>query len=204
LGTVAQNLIDLIHFQVIENPLKYAMEILDKNNTGELSIQTIAEDDLLKNILLTNPSSENNDTESVTQDLLKLFNNQGNARDRISIQNQLKPILIESFNNETNSINTECMGKIYSIWIKSHSNLSPTLDIIGNVSSSINILILNGENDSQTTIQQALLLNQKLDEKGHVNELITYPNLGHLFYPSSIWLTGLGPIELNVLGDLYA
>jgi len=173
------------------------MEILDKNNTGELSIQTIAEDDLLKNILLTNPSSENNDTESVTQDLLKLFNNQVNARDRISIQNQLKPILIESFNNETNSINTECMGKICPIWIKSHSNLSPTLDIIGNVSSSINILILNGENDSQTTIQQALLLNQKLDEKGHVNhELITYPNLGHLFYPSSIWLTGLGPIEL--------
>ena len=29
--------------------------------------------------------------------------------------------------------------------------------------------------------------------------LITYPNLGHLFYPSSQWLTGIGPFEQYVL-----
>jgi hypothetical protein len=34
--------------------------------------------------------------------------------------------------------------------------------------------------------------------------LITYPNLGHLFYPSSEWSTGIGPIEPYVLADLYA
>jgi len=34
--------------------------------------------------------------------------------------------------------------------------------------------------------------------------LITYPNLGHLFYPSFQWSTGIGPIEPYVLADLYA
>ena len=46
--------------------------------------------------------------------------------------------------------------------------------------SSINILLLIGENDSQTPVQQALLLNQKLDEKGHKShELKSYPNLNN-------------------------
>ncbi|MGC2571810.1 MAG: hypothetical protein WA364_09895, partial [Candidatus Nitrosopolaris sp.] len=31
-----------------------------------------------------------------------------------------------------------------------------------------------------------------------------YPNLGHTFYPSSEWLTSIGPIQPYVLADLYA
>jgi hypothetical protein len=34
--------------------------------------------------------------------------------------------------------------------------------------------------------------------------LITYPNLGHVFYPSSQWQTSDGPIPQYVLADLYA
>jgi hypothetical protein len=34
--------------------------------------------------------------------------------------------------------------------------------------------------------------------------LTTYPNLGHTFYPSSEWQTALGPIQQDVLSDLYA
>jgi dipeptidyl aminopeptidase/acylaminoacyl peptidase len=56
---------------------------------------------------------------------------------------------------------------------------------------NIGILILNGENDSQTPVQQALLLQQRLAELNHPDHiLITYPNLGHSFYPSSQWSTG--------------
>ena len=44
-------------------------------------------------------------------------------------------------------------------------------------------LILNGENDTQTTVQQALALKQKLDEQGHTNpELITIQTFG-IFLP---------------------
>ena len=82
--------------------------------------------------------------------------------------------------------------------------MTPNLSIIGNVSKSTGILILNGENDSQTPVQQAFLLQQRLTEVNHPDHtLITYPNLGHAFYPSSQWKQ-IGPIQHNVLADIYA
>jgi uncharacterized protein len=80
------------------------------------------------------------------------------------------------------------------------------LNIIGNVHpATTSILILQGENDSQTPLQQAFLLQQRLTELRHPDHtLITYPNLGHLFYPSSEWQTAAGPIQQYVLADLYA
>ena len=34
--------------------------------------------------------------------------------------------------------------------------------------------------------------------------MITYPNLGHEFYPSSQWQTKQGPIQQYVLADIYS
>jgi hypothetical protein len=63
---------------------------------------------------------------------------------------------------------------------------------------------MNGENDSQSTVQQAFLLEQRLTEVNHPDHtLITYPDLGHLFSPSSQWFTEFGPIEQYVLSDLH-
>jgi hypothetical protein len=65
--------------------------------------------------------------------------------------------------------------------------------------------MLNGENDTQTPVQQAFVLQQRLTEVNHPDHtLITYPNLGHVSYPSSQWSTGIGPIQEYVLADLYA
>jgi uncharacterized protein len=76
---------------------------------------------------------------------------------------------------------------------------------VGNIPNSIGILILDGENDIQAPVQQALLLQQRLTELNHPDHmLITYPNLGHLFYPSSQWTTATGPIQQYVLVDLYS
>jgi hypothetical protein len=62
------------------------------------------------------------------------------------------------------------------IWLE--SNLEPNLSIIGNVSKSTGILLLNGENDVQTPVQQVFLLQQRLTEVNHPDHtLITYPNL---------------------------
>src|SRR6476661_8946302 len=95
--------------------------------------------------------------------------------------------------------------KADGVWYKPLFSLIPTLSIIGNVSKSTGILILNGENDSQTPVQQAFLLQQRLTEVNHPDHtLITYPNLGHAFYPSSQWSTGVGPIQQYVLADIYA
>ena len=52
--------------------------------------------------------------------------------------------------------------------------------------------MLNGQNDSITPVQQAFLLQQTLTDNRHPDHtLITYPNLGHFFYPSSEWQTRL-------------
>lgn len=62
-----------------------------------------------------------------------------------------------------------------------NQKILPNLSIIGNISKYTSILIINGENDSQTTVQQAFLLQQRLTDVEYPNHtLITYPNLGHL------------------------
>ncbi len=125
--------------------------------------------------------------------------------DSISIDKQLKPLLIKDYENITAFNSLRCNNiEGCPVWYRSHFSLKPTLSIIGNVSKTTGILILNGENDSQTPVQQAFLLQQRLTEVNHPDHtLITYPNLGHAFYPSSEWKTGIGPIQQNVLADLY-
>src|ERR687884_1997555 len=90
-------------------------------------------------------------------------------------------------------------------YAKSFLALEPNLSTISKVPSNTSILIMNGENDTQTPVQGALLLQQKLTETNHPDHiLITYPNLGHEFYPSSEWQTQNGPIPPYVLADLYS
>jgi pimeloyl-ACP methyl ester carboxylesterase len=209
MGTPAQNLRDLLHYQAVSLPSEYATQVLDKNRTGLISIQQIAKDPLLRNLLV--PSSvvhtflRTNNTKIITNTLVKKFGNNTIEAGYMSIDKQLKPLLIKRYENITAFNLLKCNHAECSMWFRSEFSLIPTLSIIGNVSKSTGILILNGENDSQTPVQQAFLLQQRLTEVNHPDHtLITYPNLGHAFYPSSQWSTGIGPIEQYVLADLYA
>ena len=145
-----------------------------------------------------------NNTNAITNTLVKDFG----TNDSINIDKQLDPLLMKSYENMTAFNLSKCQSlTICPIWLRSHLSLIPTLSIVENVSKSTGILILNGENDSQAPVQQAFLLQQRLTEANHPDHtLITYPNLGHLFYPSSQWSTGIGPgpIQQYVLADLYS
>lgn len=89
--------------------------------------------------------------------------------------------------------------------LRSYLLSNDTLSIIGNITSSVGVLVLQGENDTDTPVQQAFLIQQKLTEAKHpAHSLITYQNLGHYFYPSSQWIETVGPIEEYVLADLFA
>ncbi len=210
MGTVAQNLRDLLHYQEVSLPSEYATQVLDKNHTGLISIQQIAKDPVLRHLLV--PSSvlltflRTNNTKVITNALVNKFGNNTIESGYISIDKQLKPLLIKGYENVTAFNLSKCNNlEGCPVWYKSLFSLIPTLSIIGNVSKSTGILILNGENDSETPVQQAFLLQQRLTEVNHPDHtLITYPNLGHVFYPSSQWVTGTGPIEQYVLADLYA
>ena len=203
MGTVAQNLRDVVFYQTVPLPLEYAARVLDKNHTGFISIEQIAKDPvLLTNLPIPNSILRPNNTKTITNTLVREFGTNGS----ISIDKQLKPLLMKSYENLT-ALNLSKCNNINGcpVWFRSQLSLVPTLSIIGNVYKTTGILILNGENDSQTPVQQAFLLQQRLTDVQHPDHtLITYPNPGHLFYPSSQWLTGAGPIEPYVLADPYA
>ena len=83
-----------------------------------------------------------------------------------------------------------------------HVEWGATMDMIGDLKSSV--LVLQGENDYQTPLVEALLLEQALLEAGHTDHsLRVYPGLSHFFYPTDGWQAGIGPIETYVLEDLY-
>jgi pimeloyl-ACP methyl ester carboxylesterase len=210
MGIVGSNFQDLIHLQRVSHPLEYASQVLDKNHIGLISIQQIAEDPILRGLLV--PISvlltfiRTNNTEVISNALVNTFANNTIGAGYIDIDKQLKPMLIKRYENLTSLNLSKCnMIEACPEYYRSLFSLIPTLSIIGNVSKSTGILMLNGENDSLTPVQQAFLLQQRLAEVNHPDHtLITYPNLGHQFYPSSEWETQNGPIEQYVLADIYS
>jgi hypothetical protein len=178
------------------------MHVLAKNHTGLVSIQQIAKDPLLGFYLVPSSLLDSNSTKAITDSLVEKFG----TTDHVSIQKQIRPALIKYYENQTAFNLSKCNNiRGCPVWLRSELSLIPNLSIIGNISNSTGILILNGENDSQTTVQQAFLLQQRLTDVNHPDHtLITYPNLGHVFYPSPQWFTEIGPIEPYVLADLYA
>ena len=202
IGTAAQNLIrDLLRHQVVDLPLEYATQVLDENHTGLVSIQQIAKDPLLGYYLVPSFLLHTNNTKVIINNLIEKF-----GTGHVNIQKQIRPALIKYYENESAFSQSKCNEvRGCPVWFRSEYNLIPTLSIIGNISKPTGILMLNGENDSATPVQQAFLLQQRLTDVNHPDHtLITYPNLGHLFYPSSQWFTEIGPIKQYVLADLYS
>jgi uncharacterized protein len=145
--------------------------------------------------------------------LLQSFKNASSSKQNyISIEKDLKPLLVDRIVSLT-AKNATCNVEGCPIWWRSHFNLGSTLGMIGNVSSSTGILILQGENDTKTPVQQAFMLQQRLTEVNHPDHtLLTYPGLGHDLSPangdypeSSMYgLQKSGPIEGYALADLYS
>jgi len=210
MGIVASNTQDLVRLQRVSLPSEYASQTLDKNHTGLIPIQQIAKDPVLRNSLV--PYSvvltflRTNNTEVISDALVNKFANNTIRAGYIDIEKQIKPELLKRYENLSYSTPSKCnMVEECPVYYRSLFSLIPTLSIIGNVSKSTGILMLNGENDSITPVQQAFLLQQRLTELNHSDHtLITYPNLGHEFYPSSQWQTQNGPIQPYVLSDLYS
>src|SRR5215218_3696919 len=206
MDAAAQNVYELGYFQNVDLKVLYAEKVLDRNHDGLLSVSE-ADNDPIFGSLVENvtelPMQRNNNTTLTTSNgtatQLEQNTKYNTTNDvSISINNELKPILSQEY--ESISVVTpdeKCTTNLCPIWVQSHRALEPTLSIIGNVSSDTSILILNGENDTQTPVQGVFLLQQRLTG-------LTYPNLGHAFYPSSQWLTALGAIPEYVLADLYS
>jgi uncharacterized protein len=206
---------EILDFQTVSLPLLYAKEVLDKNHNGSLSVQEASQDVNFQALIGGNISL------ILTQDLTngtKLLKPEYNPNKDtyININTELRPALIEraksffSTSSSASSALSESSGKCTNLegcplYQSSFLALEPNLSTISKVPSNTSILIFNGENDTQTPVYGAFLLQQKLTEINHPDHtLITYPDLGHDFYPSSQWITSQGPIPQYVLADLYS
>ena len=200
MGACAQNLNDVVYYQIVKRPILCAKDTFDTDHDGLLTLQEVEATLNIENInqcplpplaLIQNNSGEWNWNPGLDT----------NIDGYLDIENELKPLEVAAFNLYTSS---DPESPYYWIWLQSHIALKDTiLDIIGNV--SVSVLILQGEGDTQTTVDQAFLLEQRLTEVEHVDHtLITYPGLGHTFYPADGWIQPLGPIRDYVLSDLAA
>jgi uncharacterized protein len=188
MGSAATTIADLAHYQKVGIVLEYMHQVLDKNGTGSISVEEASQDPLVGRFIVAN------------------FGNDTNT-EFIDIYRQVKPLLEKELEEFTKAdVNTRCDNpEGCPIWFNSAVNLEPNLSVIGNLSKSTSILMLNGENDPLTPVQQSFLLEQRLTEVDHPDHiLITYPSLGHTFAISPQWSTGLGSIEQYVLSDLYS
>jgi pimeloyl-ACP methyl ester carboxylesterase len=188
MGSAATTMADLAHYQKVGIVLEYMHQVLDKYGTGSISVEEAIQDPLVGRFVVANFV---NDT----------------TTEFIDIDRQVKPLLEKELEEFTKAdVNTGCDNpEGCPIWFNSAVNLEPNLSVIGNLSKSTSILMLNGENDPLTPVQQSFLLEQRLTEVDHPDHiLITYPSLGHTFAISPQWSTGLGPIEQYVLSDLHS
>ena len=208
MGAVAQNLREIGYTQGVSTPILYAQQVLDHNHNGLISVQEASENPVFSSLVgnLTLVLAQNITTVNGTAEQLNSQYNLNNDTS-ISINDELKPRLIDRIKSLSTVTPGEKCGGLKEpcpIWLTSHFSSIPNLDIISKVPSKTSILILQGKNDTDTPIQQAYLLRQKLTEVRHPDHtLITYPDLGHLFYPSSQWATAIGPIQEYVLQDLF-
>lgn len=195
----AGNLQGIIHFQLVNRSILYAEQIMDTNHDGQLSIEEVKATmgqpgELLAPLQAAGLIEMNNSTGEYQWYSVISENATGN----VSIEKDLEPLIVKQYQQLIG--NPQIPG--YK-WLQSYFALNDTIDFIADIPASI--LILNGENDTQVPVENALLLEQKLMQEGHPDHtLITYPGLGHSFYPSQNWIQPLGPMGENVLADMHA
>jgi uncharacterized protein len=194
MGAAARSLYDIRYYKSIDLRVTLAEEVLDKNYDGLLSIQEVLDELITRDMALLTAG-----------DLLEKVN--GTIRWRpqwdtdgdgyMSIEGEFKPFLVRLIDDMT--VGTYPGSRL----VQSHAKWVNTVDMIGNVSASV--LILQGEGDFSTPFMEALILEQKLTQIGHSDHtMISYPGLGHFFYPTDGWNLSVGPIQDYVLHDLEA
>jgi len=192
MGTAGRSYYDIKYFKTVDLRVVFAKEIMDTNHDGLLSIPEVIEG------LGQGPKaaiSALDLIENSTGEWLWRPHWNPDRDDFVNIEDEFESFLIWLIEY---SMTAEYPG---SKLVQSQLALESNMDMIGNISSSI--LILHGENDILTPFEDALLMEQRLTEIGHPDHtLISYPGLGHYFFPEDYWSIAMGPMQDTVLQDL--
>jgi alpha-beta hydrolase superfamily lysophospholipase len=223
MGAASQTLYDIMYANLVNRTILFGRNTWDDNQDGLLSLQEVLAH---PGAYLTVPSSsvaatsdnftssdpqidgtadDNNNTAATAASTASALQEEqqqqwypgldANNDTLVNIDQELTPFAIALFGQMVTS----------APWLQSHREIAPNIETIESLSPTTSVLILQGEEDNQTYLEQALLLEQKLTEMGHQDHtLITYAGLGHTFHPAQELLQPLGPIEDYVLRDLHS
>jgi uncharacterized protein len=207
MSAASQTLYDIMYANLVNRTILFAQELWDDNHDGLLSLQeVIAHPGQYLTVPVSSPPAE------TTNSNLTTTGNTNASTIQPITQQQWYPGL-DANNDTLIEIDQELIPFALVLfeqtaagpWLQSHKEIRPNVVAIEALRPTTGILILQGEEDNQTYLEQALLLEQKLIQIKHPNHmLITYPGLGHTFHPAQGLDQPLGPIEEYVLSDLYA
>jgi len=184
MGAGAHNLYDMLWYQVVERNM-VMFDAIDSDSDGLTSVQEVQ---------VLHPTLVNAMVENSTGEWLWRSGFDLDGDGFLNATGELRPRYVMYFEYLNQ---TQFQGN----WYQSHFALDSTLEVIGDVPASV--LILHGEGDQQGPVSEAFLLEQRLTEVGHPDHtLITYPGLGHTYYPVDRWLQFFGPPEDYILSDL--
>ena len=207
MSAASQRLYDIMYANVVNRTIQFAQELWDDNHNGLLSLQEVLAH---PGQYLTVPASSPVATATSTDNVTATDNNTSTTTQPIT-QQQWYPGL-DANNDNLVEIDRELIPFALALfeqtaagpWLQSHKEIPPNLVAIENLRPTTRILILQGEEDNQTYLEQALLLEQKLTQMKYPDHTsITYPGLGHTFHPAQGLDQPLGPIQNYVLADLH-
>jgi len=224
MGAAAQTLYDIMYANLVNRTILFAQELWDDNHDGLLSLQEVLSH---PGEYLTLPSSTTTSSSPATAEIADNATATSNntivpnnntitttnmSSAQPSPQQQWYPGL-DANNDNLIAIDQELIPFALALfeqtaadpWLQSHRQIEPNLIAIEKLrQTTTGILLLQGEEDNQTYLEHALLLEQKLTQMKYPDHtLITYPGLGHTFHPAQGLLQPLGPIEDYVLADLH-
>ena len=229
MGAASQRLYDIMYANLVNRTILFARELWDDNHDGLLSLQEVQTH---PGEYLTVPASSpavtattaDNDTATGNNTMISNIDTVTTSAAATTTTNTTigtQPTTLKQWypgldaNNDTLvEIDQELIPFALALfeqtaedpWLQSHREIAPNLIAIESLRpTTTRILILQGEEDNQTYLEQALLLEQKLTQMKYPDHmLITYPGLGHTFHPAQGLLQPLGPIQDYVLADLHA
>ncbi len=200
MGPQAYDLKTSLQYQVVERTIQFAHQS-DPDQDGKLNVE-----EFQATLLPWSPLALLNKVDILEQEnpgsLAQKFTGKmdTNKDNLIDIELELRPYLqalIASFP----LVNLPQFGEeAVSFLLDWQNNGSVTQGLPGFKKP---VLILNGENDTQTPVQGAREINAALEKAGNPDHnLITFPGLGHTFYPAQGFIQPPGPIQEGVLVEL--
>ena len=213
MSAASQTLYDITYENLVNRTILFAHELWDDNHDGLLSLQEVlAHPGQYLTVPVSLPTAAKAETSNIN---LAVTGNNSNTTTAAAVQpitQQWYPGL-DANNDSLIEIDQELVPFALALveqmatgpWLQSHKEIPPNLVTVEKLSPTTGVLILEGEEDDQTYLEQALLLEQKLTQIKHpIHTLITYPGLGHTFHPAQGLDQPLGQIEDYVLSDLHA